>query len=535
MDEKQATCDAERIDQFLGDQLSDDEQADFEDHLDACDGCRLELERRAAEPEVWREIRESLGSADIADQALGTDLPTPPKTPTAGLPHLVGGLRSDRWCGRESAPQRGETAAQRAVDSDVAQSGAGDAVRVDAVVECLGPTDDPRMLGRFGGYEISGVIGCGGMGVVLKGFDAALNRYVAIKVLAPHLAASGSARRRFAREAQAAAAVVHENVVAIHGVAEAGNLPYLVMPYVRGTSLEKRLNEHGPLGATEVLRIAVQTAAGLAAAHAQGLVHRDIKPANILLADGVERVKITDFGLARAVDDASLTRTGVIAGTPQFMSPEQARGESVDARSDLFSLGSVMYAMCTGRLPFRAETSYGILRRITDTEPRPIREINPEIPEWLVAIIAKLHAKDSGERFQSADETAKLLEACLAHVQQPTAVPLPKSVVELETAKPTRRRWPRVAAWVGSLSVAGLLLIAALSHSIGHRSADEEESKKPTLSVLETPRSLVQEAYSPSAAWSDGADEQILELDHDSARLEQRAERLWNDFDRGEP
>ncbi len=217
---------------------------------------------------------------------------------------------------------------------------------------------------------------------------------MAIKVLAPHLAVSGAARRRFAREARAAAAVVHENVMAIHAVAEAHEPPYFVMPYVRGVSLEKRLNEQGPLGLLEVLRIARQIAAGLAAAHAQGLVHRDIKPANILLAEGAERLQITDFGLARAADDASLTRTGVIAGTPQYMSPEQARGEAVDARSDLFSLGSVLYAMCTGHPPFRADTSYGVLRRINETDPRPIREINPEIPAWLTGIIRRLHAKD---------------------------------------------------------------------------------------------------------------------------------------------
>ncbi len=201
------------------------------------------------------------------------------------------------------------------------------------------------------------------MGVVLKGFERSLNRYVAIKVLSPAMAASGAARKRFAREAQAAAAVLHENVIAIHRVDESHNLPYLVMPYVAGMSLQKRIDDEGPLPLPCVLRIGRQIAAGLAAAHAQGLVHRDIKPANILLERGVERVTITDFGLARAVDDGSVTKTGVIAGTPQFMSPEQSRGETIDARSDLFSLGSVMYAMCVGRPPFRAD---GIRRLATD-------------------------------------------------------------------------------------------------------------------------------------------------------------------------
>jgi len=195
--------------------------------------------------------------------------------------------------------------------------------------------------------------------------------YVAVKLMAPHLAASGSARRRFTREARAAAAIVHPHVMPIHSVNSSGRLPYLVMPCVACESLQQRINREGPLELKEILRISSRIAAGLAAAHAQGLVHRDVKPANILLEKGVDRVMLTDFGLARAVDDASLTKTGVIAGTPQYMSPEQARGEAIDHRSDLFSLGSVMYAMCTGRPPFRAETSYGILRRITDLESFP--------------------------------------------------------------------------------------------------------------------------------------------------------------------
>ncbi len=251
------------------------------------------------------------------------------------------------------------------------------------------------------------------------------------------------------REARAAASVVHENVVAIHAVADPGapGLPFFVMPYIRGASLEKRLAQRGPLGVSEILRVSMQIANGLAAAHAQGLVHRDIKPANILLEDGVERLQITDFGLARAADDASLTRTGVIAGTPQYMSPEQARGEVVDSRSDLFSLGSVMYAMCTGHPPFRSETSYGTLRRICEDQPRAIREINPAIPEWLDAFTQQLHRKNSDDRFETAQQVASLLEQCLAHVQQPTASPLPETVVRLIPEKTTPPQ-TRCAAWI---------------------------------------------------------------------------------------
>src|SRR5205085_6376447 len=154
----------------------------------------------------------------------------------------------------------------------------------------LSPSDTPESLGRLGAYEITDVIGRGGMGIVLKAFDPALNRHVAIKVLAAEWAHNATARRRFAREAQAAAAVVHDHVVPIHAVDASGEVPFLVMAYIPGRSLQERLDRTGPLELKEILRIGMQTAAGLAAAHAQGLVHRDIKPANILLEDSVERV-----------------------------------------------------------------------------------------------------------------------------------------------------------------------------------------------------------------------------------------------------
>ena len=253
------------------------------------------------------------------------------------------------------------------------------------------------------------------MGVVLKGYDSRLNRFVAVKVLAPHYATSVAARKRFAREAKAA--VVHPHVLAIHSVDSTGRLPFLVMPFVDGESLQERVRRNGQLGTKEVLRIGIQAARGLQAAHEQGLVHRDIKPGNILLERDVDRAMLTDFGLARAVDDASMTRSGVIAGTPQFMSPEQARGEAVDHRSDLFSLGSVLYTMCAGRPPFRAETTMGLLRRIIDVDPRPLREVNADIPGWLAAIIEKLHLKQADDRFDLAGELADLLEGCLTHVQ----------------------------------------------------------------------------------------------------------------------
>jgi serine/threonine protein kinase len=290
----------------------------------------------------------------------------------------------------------------------------------------LHPTDRPDLLGTLGDYEVQEVIGQGGMGVVLKAFEPALHRLVAIKVLAAAVAGSATARRRFTREAQAAAAVCHEHIVAVHRVDEADGLPYLVMQYVAGESLQARLDRTGPLEVTEIVRIGMQTAAGLAAAHAQGLIHRDIKPANLLLENGVARVKITDFGLARMVDDVGLTQNGVVAGTPEYMAPEQARGEPVDHRADLFSLGSVLYAMCTGRPPFRGSSAVAVLRQVSDEEPPPVRSLNADVPAWLEALIVRLIAKDPNRRFQSAAEVAELLEGYLAHLRQPITVAAPE-------------------------------------------------------------------------------------------------------------
>jgi len=292
----------------------------------------------------------------------------------------------------------------------------------DFAVGFLQPSDHPGAIGRLGEYELLSVIGQGGMGIVFKGFQVELNRPVAIKVMSPHLATVAVARQRFKREALATAAIVHPNVMPILAVNEsATQLPFLVMPFVACHSLQQRLDATGALPIVECLRIGVQVTAALAAAHKQGLVHRDVKPANILLERGIDRAMLTDFGLARAVDDATLTRTGVIAGTPGYMSPEQARGESVDARSDLFSLGSVMYAMATGQPPFRGETSYAVLRKVTDHRHQSIRSVTPSVPLWYATLVDRLLCKNAADRFGNANEVQELLEVCLTHVQQPGA------------------------------------------------------------------------------------------------------------------
>ena len=280
----------------------------------------------------------------------------------------------------------------------------------------LHASDQPGVLGTIGPYQVRELMGRGGMGVVFRAYDGKLNRIVAVKALTPELAAQPMARRRFLREAQAAAAVAHPHVVTIHAVDDA-DWPYLVMECISGISLQDKLDRTGPLKLPEVLRIGMQIAEGLAAAHKQGLIHRDVKPANILLENGVERVKITDFGLARTADDVSITRTGEISGTPQYMSPEQASGLRVDPRSDLFSLGCVLYAMCAGKPPFRADSMAAVIKKICHDCPQPLSDFDPQTPEWLVQTINRLLEKNPEDRYQTAAEVAKKLGDALAFVQ----------------------------------------------------------------------------------------------------------------------
>jgi len=320
----------------------------------------------------------------------------------------------------------------------------------------LTPSTRPDSLGRIMHYEVLQVLGQGGFGIVFRAFDEVLQRVVAVKVLAPQLAATSPARKRFLREARTSGAIRHENVVQVHEVGEAP-LPYLVMEFIPGETLQQRLDRIGPVEAAEVVRIGRQIAEGLAAAHATDLIHRDIKPGNILLESGQEKVKITDFGLARAADDASISQSGIIAGTPMYMAPEQALGHKLDQRADLFSLGSVLYQMAAGRAPFRANSTVAVLKRVADDTPRDIREIIPETPQWLCDIIAKLHAKNPDERYQSARDVADVLADCEAQLKAHAKLK-DFSRIPRGKAKPSgRRRW---------LAAAALLLLPTIALAV---------------------------------------------------------------------
>ena len=438
-------------------ELLDDDTAEtgtvYFEHLETCRLCQQTLAELAADQASWTEV--ALNLPQVESQLAG------PQASEPALAQVMVQLKAELSLLTQAAP---------AADEE------------DLSLSFLRQAERPGLLGYLGDYEVLEVIGRGGMGIVFKAFDPLLHRLVAIKVMASAaLVSSVTSRQRFKREAQAAAAVCHDHIVTVHGVHEKDGWPYLVMQYIAGESLQTRLDRTGPLEVTEIVRIGLQTASGLAAAHAQGLIHRDIKPANLLLENGLARVKITDFGLARMADDVQLTQNGELAGTPEYMAPEQTSGGKVDLRADLFSMGSVLYAMCTGRPPFRGSSPLAVIRQVADQDPHSIRDLNPEVPAWLETFIARLMAKEPEDRFQSAAEVAQLLEGYLAHLRQPATVPAPKLPSSLlETFRSIKAWWPLPWLLAGVLLATltlgnGLVLLYAL------QSPPQPQAQKPVL------------------------------------------------------
>ena len=320
----------------------------------------------------------------------------------------------------------------------------------------LDPPQHPDSLGRLDNYEVLNVVGRGGMGIVARAFDEQLHRNVAIKVMSERLVTSENARKRFLREARAAASINHPNVVTIHAVNEHGRIPYLVMEYVEGVPLQERIGNDAPLSYDDVVHIGVQIAAGLAASERHGVVHRDVKPANIMLEDGIERVKITDFGLARlVVENSELTSPGDMLGTPSYMSPEQVDGVELGPSSDLFSLGCVLYAMFLGRSPFQASSSFASARRVKDYDPPLVSTIDPRVPGEFDELIQQLLSKDPSNRPPSAQAVADTLLDLSAATRMPTAES-DTGASELLGTLPIRGRLP---GWVVVTAV--VCLIAA--------------------------------------------------------------------------
>lgn len=426
------TCpDPATLEALLDDALPAARQAALAEHLERCEACRGRLDRLAMPTQFL-----------AADGAVE---PIPPPGSGFAPPRAL----IEAWQ-RQVAPPG---ATSRPFDPAAAIRGR------------LEPAQEPGEIGRLGPFRVLRVLGQGGMGVVVLAFDPTLRRPVAIKLMQPDLAAHPEARERFLREARSAAAVRHESVVTIHAVENDGDRPYLVMEYVPGRSLQHRLDAEGPLATEEVARLGAQIADGLASAHAQGLVHRDVKPANILIDERTGQAKLCDFGLARAGDDPSLTRVGFIAGTPEYLAPEQAWGHPLDHRTDLYSLGATLYAASTGRPPLTAPSTLGLLRKLGRVSPPSVRALAPQTDARLARLIGQMLATNPAGRPHSAREVAEALRA-------------------LPGSRPRRRPgWQTAAA--AALCAAGLL--GAWLASGPRREAQEAPSAPIPASVIPEP------------------------------------------------
>jgi serine/threonine protein kinase len=395
----------------------------------------------------------------------------------------------------------------------------------------LAPPEGPEEIGRLGNYLIRKVLGTGAMGIVFEAQDLHLKRLVALKVMKPSLAAQADFHRRFLREAQLTAAIDHEHIVTIYQVGEDRGIPFLAMKLLQGESLEARLSRcGGRLPLPEVLRIGREIAEGLAAAHAKGLVHRDIKPANIWLEEDRNRVKIVDFGLARGAGaDAHFTQAGAVIGTPSYMAPEQANGEEVDARCDLFSLGAVLYRMSTGRLPFDGKDTLAVLTALATKTPLPPNKIVPSLPRAFSDLVMRLLAKERDKRPQSAREVIERIKAIedgatekaetvslslATPVDNETEKKEPKRAIASTSPAPMKKRPPSLQKkkrhqaerdWgfivlVTSLVLLGLaivvLLIGLLRH---HRKERTSTLESPAIRVLasKNPQPTVQRSERP--------------------------------------
>ncbi|MDA8744216.1 serine/threonine protein kinase [Rubripirellula amarantea] len=423
--------------------LSDQNNELLTRHVENCTTCQVALQSTAC------------GEVPIDSLLVGIDQVAPPD-------------QSNYW--RAVASVKEELSPSSVQQPTVGEMNANHPSQVEspttmAKLDFLEPSDDPAYLGKLHHFQISRIIGQGGMGIVLEAFDTHLHRTVAIKVLNPQYQTHEVARQRFCREGRAAAAISHEHVVPMYQVAKAaeGEVAFLVMQLIEGDTLEGRLSDGRPLPPNEVARIGMQIAAGLSAAHKKEVVHRDIKPGNVLIEADTHRVKLTDFGLARAVDDVKLTKTGMVTGTPLYMSPEQALGDNADERSDLFSLGAVMYEMATGQAPFQAPSAIGVMQNITKLMPEPPYKVNREISRPLSDLIMSLLSKKPEDRPESASAVATALASIVSEYGPMSPLQVP-AVAATEVKKISgsyrrnQRRWV-IAAWLAG--AIGLLSLTA--------------------------------------------------------------------------
>jgi serine/threonine protein kinase len=455
----QAEClTVDAIANYLHGDLSNAQTEQFEEHVQDCSGCLATLSSEAAKNPFFQA---ALSAGKYPDEVHASAA-------------LRAKLKSMRSTIAEASPHTPPVADAKGPHRPV------------NVADFLAPAQSAGELGRLEHYRILDILGHGGMGLVFRAEDTRLGRQVAIKVMLPEFARDAEARSRFLREARNAAAVEHDNIVHINHVGEERAFPYFVMPLLRGQSLDKRLRGGPPVNVTEALRIGRDLARGLAAAHAQGLIHRDIKPANIwletkeegermkeeakktasflLLAPSSFQVKILDFGLARQDEipthhDEPLTMPGAVLGTPAYMSPEQARGEPVDFRSDLYSAGVVLYQLIAGRLPFSAKSAPGFIVAHATETPTDLRKLQPALAPLVADTIMQLLEKDPARRPVSAQAVADTLDQLLQAVTFPTAAYAPTKAVR-PLAKHRRRLVLSAVALLAASVLAGGLFFA---------------------------------------------------------------------------
>ena len=447
-------CPVQLLQEFLAGETSDAESAELERHLDSCQLCRDRIERSAADPESWNRASQYLNTK--AD----------PPAITLAIESLLDGPMSFFLTDEQS-----DQVSLKTIE--------------DYLSRWLAPAGPDGKLGRLGEYEITDIIGLGGMGLVLKANDETLDRSVAIKTLSHLVADSSKARRDFHREATLAASLRHPNLIQVHSVNTWQGVPYLVMPLYRMTLHEFCRNRH--LTLKQILSISLQIASGLDSAHKQGLIHRDIKPSNILLddeavvsgdhADLISSLVISDFGLARVSDNGAKTLTNGLAGTPQFMSPEQARGQRLDERSDIFSFGSLVYWLATGQSPFESENSYGTIRSIIEEDHANASSLRQDLPDWFDKLLDGMLNKDRESRTRPASTIVADLQQCLAYCDAPDRTSLPESLLQ-STPKRTL---------TANLLLAGLLiLVPAAFWLVNRENQPVQPSKHESQTTAET-------------------------------------------------
>jgi eukaryotic-like serine/threonine-protein kinase len=449
------TCEHRLLVLYLDSDMSVEQRSAIESHLDDCRECRQAMEVLAANPEFWEHASRALETQSEA---------VLPRRSFANL--SLGSLEAlvyqENSHGFPSDWTRLDIGTE--LDKDPLQMLAG----------WLEPSPNSQSLGRIGKYEVQGIAGQGGMGLVLKAYDTELHRPVALKTLANHIMVRGDARSRLAREARAVAALSHPHVISIFGLEAWRDVPLIVMPLVEGGTLQQYASQHA-LTTMEILTAALQIASALSALHASGVVHRDLKPSNILLQDGLGHLLLSDFGLARFEGDQAITHSDALAGTPYFMSPEQSLGKTIDFRSDLFSLGSVLYWLCCGQYPFRGDSNYETLSRLVHSELDLKPLVQKQVPDYLQRLIHRLLSKSPAERWASAEHVVGLLNGCLEHCRS-VDNPLP---TELKASLPQP---PRVVAWLPSLAIAMVGLLALTVFGI-HWRADQKTNPVEVESV----------------------------------------------------